>query len=217
MGDPIVNYQLRVILIGDTTVGKTCMLRYFTDGHSPDDAKIYDPTVGVDFFSRFVTLEDQTRLKLQIWDTAGQERFRSITQSYYRNSVGVVLVFDLCQRTSFEHIPTWMMEARRSIEPRAPTFVLVGSKADQETRREVMTDEAQRFADLYDMPYVECSAVSGHNVSLVFEVLAARVRDRIVAGQYDPDDSWEGVRRGYSAADQAPLREPPAARRRACC
>ena len=65
---------------------------------------------------------------------------RSITQSYYRNSVGVVLVFDICQRASFEHIPTWMMEARRSIEPRAPTFVLVGSKADQERRREVRVE-----------------------------------------------------------------------------
>ena len=79
-----------------------------------------------------------------------------------------------------------------------------------------MTDEAQRFADFYDMPYVECSAVSGHHVSLVFELLAGRVRDRIEAGQYDPDDNWEGVRRGYGA-DPPPLREPPAAGRRSCC
>ena len=70
-------------------------------------------------------------------DGSGAAVCRSITQSYYRNSVGVVLVFDICQRASFEHVPTWMMEARRSIEPRTPTFVLVGSKADQEKRREV--------------------------------------------------------------------------------
>ncbi|XP_037080109.1 ras-related protein Rab-39B-like isoform X2 [Pollicipes pollicipes] len=215
MGEPVVHYQLRIILIGDTTVGKTCMLRYFTDGRSPDSTKIYDPTVGVDFFSRFVTLEDGTRLKLQIWDTAGQERFRSITQSYYRNSAGVVLVFDISQRSTFEHIPTWMMEARRSIEPHTPTFVLVGSKADRERRREVQQDEAQRFADFYEMPYVECSSLSGQNVGQVFETLGRCMHDRIQRGEYDPDGRWEGVRRGYGAAPPMAA-DGPAARRRCC-
>ena len=81
----------------------------------------------------------------------------------------------------------------------------------------MLTDEAQRFADLHDMPYVECSAVTGLNVSRVFEVLAGRVRDRIEAGRYDPDDNWEGVRRGYGA-EPPPLHEPqPGAARRSCC
>ena len=89
---------------------------------------------------------------------------RSITQSYYRNSVGVVLVFDICQRASFEHIPTWMMEARRSIEPRAPTFVLVGSKADQERRREVRVElifsiaHIEAFGHDWLIKYITCCA-----------------------------------------------------------
>merc|ERR1712013_237827 len=85
MVDPIYDYQFRLILIGDSTVGKSSLLRFFSDGKF---AEVSDPTVGVDFFSRLVTVKGGARVKLQLWDTAGQERFRSITKSYYRNSVG---------------------------------------------------------------------------------------------------------------------------------
>ena len=103
----------------------TC--RYFSDGRF---AEISDPTVGVDFFSRLVSLGSGARVKLQLWDTAGQERFRSITKSYYRNSVGGVLAYDVCNMESFKHIPVWLQEAKRHIEPHQATFILVGCKAD---------------------------------------------------------------------------------------
>lgn len=92
--------------------------------------QLSDPTVGVDFFARIIELKDGTRIKLQLWDTAGQERFRSITKSYYRNSVGVLLVYDITNHASFEHIPLWMMEAKRHIEPHRPVFALTGCKLD---------------------------------------------------------------------------------------
>ncbi len=100
--DPIFDYQFRLILIGDSTVGKSSLLRHFTDGTF---AEVSDPTVGVDFFARVVRVDDGTRIKLQLWDTAGQERFRSITKSYYRNSVGALLVYDIGNADSFRHIP----------------------------------------------------------------------------------------------------------------
>lgn len=127
MVDPLFEYQFRLILIGDSTVGKSSLLKYFTDGKF---AKISDPTVGVDFFARLVQVKDGTRIKLQLWDTAGQERFRSITKSYYRNSVGALLVYDITNRKSFEHLPAWISEARRHIQPHEPVFAVVGCKVD---------------------------------------------------------------------------------------
>lgn len=110
--------------------------------------------MGVDFFARIIEVQDGTRIKLQLWDTAGQERFRSITKSYYRNSVGALLVYDVCNRSSFEHIPLWMMEAKRHIEPHRPVFALVGCKVDlvgtdnkSGARREVSCEEARMFAE----------------------------------------------------------------------
>ena len=116
--------------------------RYFSDGKF---AEISDPTVGVDFFSRLVNLDCGARVKLQLWDTAGQERFRSITKSYYRNSVGGVLAYDVCNMESFKHIPVWLQEARRHIEPHQATFILVGCKADLAVgnHREVTTEMGQ--------------------------------------------------------------------------
>lgn len=120
-----------------------------------------DPTVGVDFFARTIQIPNGPRIKLQLWDTAGQERFRwvdlirypskcirliavtfnrSITKSYYRNSVGALLIYDVTKRASFEHIPIWMNDAKRHIEPHRPVFVLVGCKLD------LVTEQCTRLA-----------------------------------------------------------------------
>nr|CAI5858445.1 unnamed protein product [Callosobruchus analis] len=151
MVEPIFDYQFRLILIGDSTVGKSSLLKYFTDGLRISILQLSDPTVGVDFFARLIEVKDGTRIKLQLWDTAGQERFRSITKSYYRNSVGALLVYDICNRSSFEHIPQWMAEARRHIEPHRPVFALVGCKLDLVAnggQREVSKEEAKHFAGI---------------------------------------------------------------------
>ena len=118
-------YQFRLIVVGDSTVGKSSLLRYFCDGKFCDDS---DPTVGVDFYARIVEIKPGVRVKLQIWDTAGQERFRSITRSYYRNSVGALLLYDSTNYDSFEHVNDWLQEARKQIEPHQSVFILVGTK-----------------------------------------------------------------------------------------
>lgn len=123
--------------------------------------------MGVDFFARIIEVQDGTRIKLQLWDTAGQERFRSITKSYYRNSVGALLVYDVCNRSSFEHIPLWMMEAKRHIEPHRPVFALVGCKVDlvdkdnkNGARREVSCEEARMFAEENGNVFINLSGYS---------------------------------------------------------
>lgn len=198
MVEPIFDYQFRLILIGDSTVGKSSLLKYFTDGKF---AELSDPTVGVDFFARLVEVKDGTRIKLQLWDTAGQERFRSITKSYYRNSVGALLVYDICNRASFEHIPIWMSEARRHIEPHRPVFALVGCKADLVNnggQREVSKEEAKNFADQHGLFHVETSAKSGLNVEEAFRSVTQEVYNRIQSGEYKIEDGWDGIKTGYA-------------------
>ncbi|XP_063225645.1 ras-related protein Rab-39B [Bacillus rossius redtenbacheri] len=200
MVEPIFDYQFRLILIGDSTVGKSSLLKYFTDGKF---AELSDPTVGVDFFARLIEVKDGTRIKLQLWDTAGQERFRSITKSYYRNSVGALLVYDICNRASFEHIPLWMMEAKRHIDPHRPVFALVGCKLDLASaggRREVSRDEARSFAEQGGLHFVETSARTGVNVEEAFRVVTQEIYARIQSGEYKVEDGWDGIKTGFQRA-----------------
>ncbi|XP_033920026.1 ras-related protein Rab-39B isoform X2 [Melopsittacus undulatus] len=140
-------YQFRLIVIGDSTVGKSCLIRRFTEGRF---AQISDPTVGVDFFSRLVEIEPGKRIKLQIWDTAGQERFRSITRAYYRNSVGGLLLFDITNRRSFQNVHEWLEETKVHVQPYQIVFVLVGHKCDLDTQRQVTRHEAEKLAAAYE-------------------------------------------------------------------
>ncbi|KAL7646659.1 UNVERIFIED_CONTAM: hypothetical protein RMT77_001910 [Armadillidium vulgare] len=195
MVEPIFDYQFRLILIGDSTVGKSSLLKYFTDGKFFD---ISDPTVGVDFFARLIEVADGTRIKLQLWDTAGQERFRSITRSYYRNSVGALVVFDITNKKSLEHIPMWIMEAKRHIQPHQAVFVLVGTKIDIEDEREVKTEDAQTLADFYGIKYIETSALRGINVEESFRIITQEIYDKVQSGEFKMADDWDGIKAGFA-------------------
>jgi len=198
MVDPIFDYQFRLILIGDSTVGKSSLLRSFTDGKF---AEVSDPTVGVDFFARLVQVRDGSRIKLQLWDTAGQERFRSITKSYYRNSVGAILAYDINNKESYKHIPVWLMEAKRHIEPHKATFILVGCKRDLAQGgggyREVSVEEAQALAEYHHIPFLETSAKTGLNVEEAFTVISQQIYDKIKSGEYKVEEGWDGIKTGY--------------------
>lgn len=125
---------------------------------------------------------------------------RSITKSYYRNSVGALLVYDITNRSSFEHIPLWMMEARRHIEPHRPVFALVGCKLDLVSsggRREVTREEARAFAEQNGMHHVETSAKTGANVEEAFHAVTQEVYTRIQTGEYKVEDGWDGIKTGF--------------------
>ncbi|XP_036442855.1 ras-related protein Rab-42b [Colossoma macropomum] len=186
-------YQFRIIMLGDSTVGKSSMLKRYTED---EFLECINQTVGVDFYVYFLEVEPGVRVKLQFWDTAGQERFRSVTRSYYRNSVGALLVFDVGNRTSFERVQEWHAEVCEHVRPHAVLFVLVGHKSDREEagERVVSREEAERLAAQLGAPYVEASAKTGHNIQVPFELLSRRVYQGLQAGEVQLREGWDGVK-----------------------
>ncbi|XP_020796062.1 ras-related protein Rab-39B-like [Boleophthalmus pectinirostris] len=192
-------YQFRIIMLGDSTVGKSSLLKRYTEDLFLDTI---NQTVGVDFYVHFLEVEPGVRVKLQFWDTAGQERFRSVTRSYYRNSVGGLLVFDMTNRASFDHIKEWHAEVCERVQPHKVVFVLVGHKSDLQEHgdRAVSREEAEKLAGHLGMPYVETSAKNGHNVREAFEMVARRVYQGLLSGEVQLQEGWDGIK---CAAPQA--------------
>ncbi|KAM8748392.1 ras-related protein Rab-33B isoform 1-T1 [Acanthopagrus schlegelii] len=166
----------KLIVIGDSNVGKTCLTYRFCGGTF---LKNPEATIGVDFRERTLDLDGEI-IKLQIWDTAGQERFRkSMVEHYYRSVHAVIFVYDVTSLSSFESIPEWIEECRRhSVGPMVPR-IMVGNKCDLQDRREVPTSAAQRLADSYNFPLFETSAkdpAERDNVDAIFLTLAYRLK-----------------------------------------
>ncbi|XP_033631983.1 putative Ras-related protein Rab-33 [Asterias rubens] len=145
----------KIIVIGDSNVGKTCLTYRFCGGKFPEKT---EATIGVDFREKNVTVDGET-IKLQLWDTAGQERFRkSMVQHYYRNVHAVVFVYDITKMSTFEGLPNWIDECdRHSLSPDIPR-IMIGNKCDIEDKKVVATSIAQKFADANCMPLYETSA-----------------------------------------------------------
>lgn len=173
-------------------MGKSCVLRRFTENRFIEHN---DPTVGVDFHTRTVVI-DGHKLKLQLWDTAGQERFRAITRAYYRNAVGVLLVFNIADHETFVRLPDWIDDVEQASKPHTPIFVLVGNKSDQERERQVLRREAERFAKTYGMDYIETSAKTDTNIDEAFTLQAKRIYEAIQDGRVQLGEGWDGVKRG---------------------
>ncbi|CAL8247541.1 unnamed protein product [Lota lota] len=188
-------YQFRIIMLGDSTVGKSSLLKRYTE-----DAflETINQTVGVDFYVHFLEVEPGVRIKLQFWDTAGQERFRSVTRSYYRNSVGGLLVFDLTNRASFDHVKDWHDEVCERVLPHRVMFLLLGHKSDRGENdpgeRVISREEAEKLASRMGMPYVEASAKTGRNVQEVFAVLTRQIYDGLLSGEVELREGWDGVK-----------------------
>ena len=193
-------YQFRLILVGDSHVGKSCLLRRFKEGRF---IEFNDPTVGVDFHTNMIQI-DGTTLKLQLWDTAGHERFRAITRSYYRNAVGVLLVFDVTDLTSFNKLPEWIDDIMQSSKPNSPIFVLVGNKSDLNDKRQISSKDALEFANKLGMEYVETSARTGNNTEKVFNTLAKSIYEAIQNGSIQVGGGWDGVKEGNEISKQFP-------------
>ena len=164
------DYLFKVLIIGNSGVGKSCLLLRFAEDMFSDN---YISTIGVDFKIRKLELEGKS-IKLQIWDTAGQERFRTITKSYYRGSNGIVVVYDITDRESFEQVQHWMSE----IDAHAQADVcrlLVGNKCDLAENRVVTLSEAEQFAQHHQLQYLETSAMNGTNVKDAFVKVATQI------------------------------------------
>ena len=169
--DDDYDYMLKMLLVGDTSVGKSCILLRLADDEFVND---YISTIGVDF--KIKTIRDGKEvIKLQIWDTAGQERFRNITSSYYRGANGIIVVFDLTSVKSFKNVTMWLGEIDK-YGTRSIAKLLVGNKSDLVGQREVTRQEAERFAAQNRLAYIETSAKNATNVDAAFENLAKMIK-----------------------------------------
>ncbi|KVH88523.1 Ran GTPase [Cynara cardunculus var. scolymus] len=158
----LCDYLFKLLLIGDSSVGKSCLLLRFADDSYVDS---YISTIGVDFKIRTVELDGKT-IKLQIWDTAGQERFRTITSSYYRGAHGIIIVYDVTEMESFNNVKQWLSEIDRYANE-SVCKLLVGNKCDL------------AFADELGIPFLETSAKDSVNVEQAFLTMAAEIKKKM--------------------------------------
>lgn len=160
-------------MIGDSGVGKSCLLLRFADDTYTES---YISTIGVDFKIRTIDLDGKT-IKLQIWDTAGQERFRTITSSYYRGAHGIIVVYDTTDLESFNNVKQWLHEIDRYASDNV-NKLLVGNKSDLTSKRAVSFDQAKEFADSLGIEFIETSAKNSTNVEKAFMMMASQIKMR---------------------------------------
>ncbi|CAD7941665.1 unnamed protein product [Amoebophrya sp. A25] len=163
-------FLFKFIIVGDEGVGKTCLLLQFVDGRYRTKHEV---TVGVEFGSKALEIDGKV-VKLQCWDTAGQDRYRSIVRSYYRGSAAALLVYDITSRASFNHVISWLREAREHADTNL-VITLVGNKCDLGHKREVSYEEGLNLAATENLQFVETSAVDATNVEDAFTQTAAIV------------------------------------------
>ncbi|KAL0595323.1 Ras-related protein Rab-37 [Plecturocebus cupreus] len=201
----------KVMLLGDSGVGKTCFLIQFKDGAFLSGTFI--ATVGIDFRNKVVTV-DGMRVKLQIWDTAGQERFRSVTHAYYRDAQALLLLYDITNKSSFDNIRAWLTEIHEYAQ-RDVVIMLLGNKADMSSERVIRSEDGETLARVsdclwdrvkgggsprlalrthspgqeYGVPFLETSAKTGMNVELAFLAIAKELKYR--AGQSADQPSFQ--------------------------
>eukprot|EP00124_Ichthyophonus_hoferi_P000909 Ihof_evm18s39 gene=Ihof_evmTU18s39 len=166
-----IDYLFKLLLIGDSGVGKSCLLLRFADDTYTES---YISTIGVDFKIRTIELEGKT-IKLQIWDTAGQERFRTITSSYYRGAHGIIVVYDVTDADSFSNVRQWLGEIDRYASENV-NKLLVGNKSDLTAKKVVDYTQAKEFADQLGIPFLETSAKNATNVEQAFMTMAAEIK-----------------------------------------
>lgn len=165
------DYLFKVLLIGDSGVGKTSLLLRFTDRTFTES---YISTIGVDFKIQTIHL-DKKIIKLQLWDTAGQERFRTITSSYYKGAHGVIIVYDISDRSTFLNIKNWINEIEKYAYSNIK-ILLVGNKLDC-NNRQVSYEEAKEFANKLQIIYIESSAKNSTNVQELFIQIVKQLKD----------------------------------------
>jgi len=160
------DYLFKIVLIGESGVGKSNLLSRFTRNEFNQDSK---STIGVEFATRTINVDGKV-VKAQIWDTAGQERYRAITAAYYRGAVGALLVYDISKHATFVNVARWLKELRDHADSNI-VIMLVGNKSDLKHLRAVLTDEAKQFATDNGLSFIETSALDATNVEAAFQTI----------------------------------------------
>jgi Ras-related protein Rab-14 len=189
-------YIFKYIIIGDMGSGKSCLLHNFTEGKFVPDSP---HTIGVEFGTRIIEVMGK-KIKLQIWDTAGQERFRAVTRSYYRGAAGALLVYDISRRATFNHLTSWLTDAKTLTTPNT-VIMLIGNKSDLDEQRDVPFEEASAFAEENGLIFLEASAKTGNNVEEAFLKTASLIFQSVQDGSVDLSSDGGVTRRPTPPSD----------------
>ncbi|XP_024370199.1 ras-related protein YPTC6 isoform X2 [Physcomitrium patens] len=209
--DDEYDYLFKVVLIGDSGVGKSNLLSRFTRNEFCLESK---STIGVEFATRSIQVDGKT-IKAQIWDTAGQERYRAITSAYYRGAVGALLVYDITKHVTYENVERWLKELRDHADSNI-VIMLVGNKSDLRHLRGVSLDDAQSFAEKEGLSFIETSALESTNVEKAFQRILTEIY-RIVSKKAlaSEENATEGPGQGTNIV---PLdSNSPDLKKKGCC
>ena len=163
----------KILLLGDSTVGKTCFLLRYTDDTFLD---LHMATIGLDYRLKTMILDDQRIVKVQLWDTAGQDKFRAITRNYYKGARGIILIYDVTNIKSYENIKKWINEIKEEISEEV-TIVLIGNKIDNEGERKISKEQGEKLANDYNVPFFETSAKTGQGINESVFYLVQKIVD----------------------------------------
>ena len=169
-GAGYIDVKYKIMVLGESKVDKTSLIKRYTKDQF---GGVYLTTVGMDFQDKIIEIEDK-KVRLQIWDTAGQERFRNVTKSYFQSSQGLVLVYDITDRESFEKLNFWV-DNIKNFAPENAKFILVGNKCDLANDRKVSYEEGENYAKNLNIKFFEASARDGTNVNELFFYLANEI------------------------------------------
>ncbi|CAL9111867.1 unnamed protein product [Musa textilis] len=210
-----IDYVFKVVLIGDSAVGKSQLLARFSRNEFSVDSKA---TIGVEFQTRTLNIDDKT-IKAQIWDTAGQERYRAVTSAYYRGAVGAMLVYDITKRQTFDHVARWLDELRGHAD-RNIVIMLIGNKSDLGSLRAVPTEDAKEFAQRENLFFMETSALEATNVEGAFvtvltEIYRITSKKSLIANDQSDSTGNSSLLKGTQIV--VPGQEPPSESKSTCC
>ncbi|XP_028809700.1 ras-related protein Rab-19-like isoform X2 [Denticeps clupeoides] len=210
--DEYFDFLFKIILIGDSNVGKTCMVQRFKTGVFSERQQ---NTIGVDFTVRTLNIQGK-KVKMQVWDTAGQERFRTITQSYYRSAHGAMIAYDITRRATFQSVSHWIQEVNKFGAANV-LVALIGNKCDLEEERQVPFEEACNLAEQRGMlAALETSAKEAQNIEEAFLMMARELmaRNGMAIKQQDQPDTARDLLRTNSRPINSPT---PSEKGRTCC
>nr|CAB3453017.1 unnamed protein product [Digitaria exilis] len=219
-----IDYVFKVVLIGDSAVGKSQLLARFARNEFNLDSKA---TIGVEFQTRTLNIDKRT-VKAQIWDTAGQERligvtkgflwYRAVTSAYYRGAVGAMLVYDITKRQSFDHVVRWLEELHAHADQNI-VIMLIGNKSDLGTLRAVPTEDAKEFAERENLFFMETSALEATNVESAFTTVLTEIyrivsKKNLVANEESDSSGGSSLLKGTKIV--VPGQEPPPSSKATC-
>ena len=199
--------MIKVILIGDSGVGKTNIMSKYLKNQFMENSKA---TVGVEFGSKLFNHQGH-KIKAQIWDTAGQEKYKAITGAYYKGSKGAFTVYDITRKDTFASIERWVNDLKATSDPKL-TIILIGNKNDLDDKREVSKDQGEEKAKSFGCAFLETSAFSGDNLDKAFELMVKEIYEKF-SNSSSEEEEFEAVKKG----EDLKVEKATDKKKKACC